>query len=169
MAARGRPDDPPRRVGATDDAAMEALLASAREKFQKLEEKEVRGQPPDGAPASGGLAGGRSSRRHLLAARAVRNALVDHARRKRESRRPEDALTLEPIAAAFEERAGDMIKLDEALDDLARMNAGVAEVVELRFFGGLTCREAAALLGVSCENVEREWEFARAWFRESLG
>lgn len=132
---------------AANDAAMEALLASVREHLRKLENDAPR-QVTDGVPASG------SARPLLLAARAVRNALVDHARRKR-GVRPGEVLPLEPIAAQFEERAGDLLKLDEALDDLARMNAGVAEVVELRFFGGLACRDVAALLGVSRENVVR--------------
>ncbi len=143
---------------AANDAALEALLASAREQFQSLVDIDVRAR----------RAGGRSARRHLLAARAVRNALMDHARRKRGAV-PEEGLPLELIAVAFEERAGDLLDLDDALDDLAGMNAGVAEIVELRFFGGFTCREAAALLGLSCEKVEMQWDFARAWLRESLG
>ena len=62
----------------------------------------------------------------------------------------------------------DVIALDDALQDLAKLNPRHSQIVELRFFGGLTLEEAAEVLDVSPRTVEREWRMARAWLRRQI-
>jgi RNA polymerase sigma factor (TIGR02999 family) len=108
-----------------------------------------------------------------MAARAMRSILVDHARRRKAQKRgggvaavPLDtsaALAGGPPVVAFDD-------LDRALIDLARRSERQAQVVELRFFGGLTIEETAEVLDVSAVTVKRDWTFARAWlYRELSG
>ncbi len=174
-----------RRMDAGDAAAQEVLYVTIQGQLRELANDFVRGQPAEatlGTTAlvneaylrlAGGPEGEWKDRRHFfaVAAMAMRSVLVDHARRKRAAKRGGDMerVPLDGLAAPFEERAGDLLDLDEALDELAALHARVAKVVELRFFGGLTCAEAGKVLGVSTATVEREWEFARAWLRERLG
>lgn len=112
------------------------------------------------------------SRGHFFgfAARAMRSVLVDHARAKGRGKRgagrarvPLDALLL-----PYEDRAGDLLALDEALKRLALRDADGAAVVEMRFFGGFTAPETAQALGFSLRKVERDWEHARTWLRREL-
>ena len=112
------------------------------------------------------------SRKHFVvsAVRAMRRVLVDQARRRQAGKRiPDDAeLTLETRAALGAPKAS-VLEVDDALARLARVEPRAAEVVELRYFGGLTCPEAAEALGLSRSSVEREWRVARAWLRHALG
>ncbi|HEY2945724.1 MAG TPA: sigma-70 family RNA polymerase sigma factor [Vicinamibacteria bacterium] len=108
-----------------------------------------------------------TGRAHFLAvaSQAMRRVLVDHARSKRAGKRwgHRVQVTLEEGAAASQPREVDLILLDESLDDLAALAPDQARLVELRYFGGLTTDEAAAVLGVSHATVERRWNLARAW------
>jgi RNA polymerase sigma factor (TIGR02999 family) len=172
-------------MGAGDAAAQETLYVTIQERLRELANDFVRGQPADGTLGATALVneaylrladgpeGEWKDRRHFfaVAAMAMRSVLVDHARRKRAAKRggEMERVPLDGLAAPFEESAGDLLDLDEALGELAALHARVAKVVELRFFGGLTCAEAGNVLGVSKATVEREWEFARAWLRERLG
>ena len=112
-------------------------------------------------------------RRHLrtAAAQAMRQVLVDHARRrnagKREGRRAR--VPLDDVLASFDEQGLDLIDLHEALERLAQLYPRPAQVVTLRFFGGLSIPEVAATLDVSDTMVEIHWRFARAWLRGQLG
>jgi RNA polymerase sigma factor (TIGR02999 family) len=113
-----------------------------------------------------------ADRSHLLAAaaRAMRQVLIDHARRRRA--RPEGRLARVPLDEAiayFEDQQLDVVALHEALDRLACEHPRPARVVDLRFFGGLSIAEAAEALGVSDTTVEADWRFARAWLRDQLG
>lgn len=105
-----------------------------------------------------------------LAASAMRSVLVDHARSKsRSKRRPEGiSVPLEGLAASYEENAIDLVGLDLALERLAELDEDAARVVELRFFGGLSVREVARILGLTSHRVEREWHLARVWLRGEL-
>lgn len=104
-----------------------------------------------------------------LASRAMRRVLVDHARRKHAHKRgaPLVHLELDQLADAGAPRV-DMIAVDEALTDLATVDADAVRVVELRFFGGHTDAEVAEITGRSIASVRRDWAFARAWLRERL-
>jgi RNA polymerase sigma-70 factor (ECF subfamily) len=123
------------------------------------------------------LAGDRTvdweDRRHFfgVAARAMRSVLVDHARAKARAKRtpPDLAETrLDELCRDHEDRVVDMLELDRSLTELAGQDEQAAQVVELRFFGGLTVEETAKVLDCSGRTVEREWRFARSWLRERL-
>jgi RNA polymerase sigma factor (TIGR02999 family) len=114
-------------------------------------------------------------RTHFLAiaAKTVRRALVDHVRaRKREKRgggnRERVTLTDDACVAAPRDEIC-LLALDEALDDLGRRSPRQRDVVELRFFAGLTVEETAHHLGVSEDTVKWDWRFARAFLRRALG
>lgn len=121
------------------------------------------------------LAGGASawnSQTHFqaIAANAMRQILVDHARARNTQKRGGEWLrvTLSPNAAPTPGVDVDVLALDEALEQLAALDERKARVVELRFFGGLTCAEAAEEVGVSPKTAEADWYFARAWLRDKL-
>jgi RNA polymerase sigma factor (TIGR02999 family) len=105
-----------------------------------------------------------------VAAHLMRLILVDHARARRAEKRGGDAgrVPLEEAVVAAIERDVDLLALDEALGRLGAMDAQLARVVELRYFGGLTTRETAEVLGVSTATVEREWATARSWLKREL-
>jgi RNA polymerase sigma factor (TIGR02999 family) len=111
------------------------------------------------------------NRAHFLgiAARSMRQILVEHARARDADKRGGERrrITLDEEIAAGEPADVDLMALDQALERLAAQNAAHARIVELRFFGGLTNEETAAALGVSPATVKRAWVVARAWlFRE---
>lgn len=105
-----------------------------------------------------------------MAARLMREVLVDHARRRRAQKRGGDVtpLTLDAVGAGVAHDVLDVLALDEALTDLAAADERLCRVVELRFFAGLSIAEAAEALGVSPATVERDWTYAKAWLKERL-
>jgi RNA polymerase sigma factor (TIGR02999 family) len=112
------------------------------------------------------------SRAHFfgIAARIIRQILVDHARARRAQKRGGDALTL-PLdeALAMPERKNvDLVALDDALTALARLDERQAKVVELRFFAGLSIEETAEALRTSAATVKRDWVVAKAWLLREL-
>jgi RNA polymerase sigma-70 factor, ECF subfamily len=112
------------------------------------------------------------SKTHFLAiaANVMRQILVDHARARHADKRNGDRARVEldeALVIAFE-RDLDLVWLDEALDRLGALDPRLARVVELRFFGGLTTKEAAEVLEISTATVEREWATARGWLRREL-
>lgn len=108
-----------------------------------------------------------------LAARAMRQILVDYARRraahKRGEGRPALPLLADELAAPAELGAEQLLALDQALERLARSDEQSAQVVECRYFLGLGDDDTARALGVSSRTVERKWVRARAFLREQLG
>jgi RNA polymerase sigma factor (TIGR02999 family) len=107
-----------------------------------------------------------------VAARAMRQVLIDHARRRKAGRRGGGwkRVTLSGIGAGSAGLAQvDAIDLDNALEKLSAIDERRSRVVELRFFGGLTNAEVAEVLGVSAATIEGDWRFARAWLRRELG
>lgn len=105
-----------------------------------------------------------------MAAKLIRNILVDHARWHKAAKRGGEDCTLSLSKA---DRVGskadlDLVALDDALNQLSVTNPEHSRVVELRFFGGLTIDETAEVLGVSHATIERQWSFARAWLRREL-
>lgn len=104
------------------------------------------------------------------AAEAMRRILVDRARRKAAAKRGGDLdrADLEPELIAAPEIREDLIALDEALDRFAAEHHVQAELVKLRYFGGLSLPDAAAALGLSERTAGRHWAFARAWLRRAV-
>ena len=114
------------------------------------------------------------NRAHFLgiAARAMREILIEHARARVARKRGGGAerLTLDDLLAPVPSPSIDVLALDEALQRLARLDERHARVVELRYFGGLTVEETAAALGLSPATVKRAWTLSRAWlYRELTG
>ena len=105
------------------------------------------------------------------AAEAMRRILVDRPRRKHRPKHGGDRERVdldELTIPADDNRAGQLLALDEALTDLARQEPAKAELVKLRYFAGLTLDEAAACLGVSPATAKRHWTVARAWLFAAL-
>lgn len=100
-----------------------------------------------------------------FAARVMRQVLVDHAREHGAEKRGGAwvRVDLDPAASAAEARDVDLILLDQALGELAALDEQQAQIVELRFFGGLSIEEAAEVLGISPATVKRDWSMSRAW------
>lgn len=100
-----------------------------------------------------------------VAARVMRHILIDHARRYHYAKRGAGAQTvaLDEAAVFTEQRAAEFVALDDALATLASVDPRRSEIVELRFFGGLTIDETAEVLKISGPTVQREWRAARAW------
>ena len=103
-----------------------------------------------------------------VAARLMRRILLDHARRVRAGKRGGGwmRLELDDAEVPVEERAEELIALDEALARLASLNPRLSQVVECRFFGGMTEEETAAALGVTDRTVRRDWVKAKGWLHQ---
>ena len=107
-----------------------------------------------------------------IASQAMRRVLIDHARTRKRKKRGSGrvALSLEHAGALLaEDGAEELLLLDRALDRLAEVNPRAAQVVERRFFAGLTLDETATSLGVSLKTVQRDWLLARAWLQNEIG
>ena len=104
------------------------------------------------------------------AARAMREVLIDHARRRAAGRHGGKwrRVPLDLVLDYFEQQGMDVMAIHEALDQLAELNLRQAQVMTLRYFGGLTVAEVAAALEVSVVTVERDWRLARAWLAGRL-
>jgi RNA polymerase sigma factor (TIGR02999 family) len=107
------------------------------------------------------------NRRHFfgVSAHMMRRVLVDIARKRHADRRGADAIRvpLDDVVVAVPAPDADLVAIDIALERLAALDARKAQVVELRFFGGLSAEETAQSLGVSVRTVHADWAFARAW------
>ena len=105
-----------------------------------------------------------------IAAQMMRRILVDHARSHQYQKRGGDArqIHLDEAMIVSRERAADVVALDEALKNLAAIDERKSQMVELRFFGGLSIEETAEVLGVSPGTVMRDWTLAKAWLRREM-
>lgn len=112
------------------------------------------------------------NRSHFFAvtARVMRHILIDHARRRRYAKHGGDArqVSIDEAAAMSLERAAELIALEEALDELAQLDRRKSQVVELRYFGGLSLEETAEALDISLMTVRRDWRAAKAWLYRRL-
>jgi len=106
----------------------------------------------------------------LLIARAMREVLIDGARRRHAGKRGGDdvAVTLDDDLQAVPLKAAELLELHAALEDLERVDPRRAAVVECRFFGGLDVEETAAALDLSTATVKRDWRVARAWLAQAI-
>lgn len=105
-----------------------------------------------------------------IAAQAMRRILIESARSRKSAKRGSDApkLSLEEAANLVESRDGEILALDEALSNLAAIDPRKSQIVELRYFGGLTIDETAEALGVSTPTVERDWHIAKLWLHREI-
>jgi RNA polymerase sigma factor (TIGR02999 family) len=104
-----------------------------------------------------------------VAARVMRQVLIDAARQRLASKRAGVTVALEEAASVAPLQPAELLALDEALDRLAQLSERQARVVELRFFAGLTAEEIARTLGIAPPTVQRDWRAARAWLARALG
>jgi len=173
--------------GRGDQAALERLFPLVYGELHQQAERYMRGQKPGhtlqttglvheaylrlvDAPSGDAEWQGRAQF-FALASRAMRSVLVDHARARAAVKRggAMQALTLTAAGdVARSEPDADVVALDEALRGLAELDPRQAQIVELRYFGGLSIDEVAETLGVSHATVERDWRTARLWLRREL-
>jgi len=166
-----------------DDSALNRLMPLVYNELRALAESCLRQERPDHTLQATALVHEAyvrlvkqeevewRSRSHFfaVAAQMIRRILVDHARGHQRAKRGGGSQRLrldDDVPAA--ERDVDLVALDEALQDLAALHPRQAQIVELRFFGGLTLREIAEFLDVSSRTVDGDWSMARAWLRKAL-
>ncbi len=111
-------------------------------------------------------------RAHFLsvASRAMRFVLVDHARKRGYAKRGANAVrvSLDDAFVVSEQRGAELLAIDEALSRLTKLDPRKGQIVELRYFGGLSIEETADVLEISAGTVNREWAKARAWLYDEL-
>ncbi len=173
-----------RRWGSGDRGALDELMPLLYKELHKLAKRQMTQQGPGHTLQTTAVIheaylklGGRSdtdweNRAHFfgVAAKAMRHVLVDHARTRQATKRG-GAIRIEQLDEGVDvgvARAGELIALDDALTTLAGQFPRQADVVELRYFGGLSVEETAATLKLSAETVARDWRFAKAFLRSEL-
>lgn len=174
-----------RRIGSGDPRAAEELLPLVYEELRRLAVRIMSGQRADHTLQPTALLheaylklvdksaqSSFESRAHFLgvAAKAMRNVLVDHARRRAAEKRggARERITLSGVAEEFEDETLDLLSLDEALARLSTVDEALGRIVELRFFGGLSVEETAGVMRVSEPTVVRGWRVARMWLEREL-
>jgi RNA polymerase sigma factor (TIGR02999 family) len=113
-----------------------------------------------------------NSRGHFFraAAEAMRRILIENARRKQSLKRGGDhrRIDLDSLEVAVDGSSEELLALDEALDRLAERDRVKADLVKLRYFAGLTCKQAAKLLGIAHSTADEYWAYARAWLKADI-
>lgn len=106
-----------------------------------------------------------------ISAQVMRHILLDAARKRSTAKRGGDMprVNLDEVPDLSSGRASELLAVDEALTALAEVDPRKAQVIELRFFGGLTVEETAAVIKVSCDTVMRDWRLARVWLLAEMG
>ncbi len=167
-----------------DEAALGELTPLVYEELRRLAHHFMSGQRPDHTLQTTALVSEAylrladqtnpswQNRAHFfaVAARAMRQILVNYAKSNSAQKRGGGALKVELDEAALiaQGQSKEIVELHEALEQLARLDPRKAEVVELKYFGGLNYDEIAAVLRISAITVRRDWEFARAWLYTEL-
>ncbi len=107
---------------------------------------------------------------YAIAAEMIRRILVDHARAVNANKRPNPSqrIQVDDVIIYSDDRAYEVLMINEALEKLRTLDPRQARVVELRFFAGLSVEETAAVLGVSARTVKSDWKMARAWLSSTL-
>lgn len=172
------------RAGAGDAAAAEEILPLVYDELRRLARSYLQGERPDHTLQPTALVheayirlvdwkkADWQSRGHFfsVAAQLMRNILVDHARKKNAEKHGGGLQRIDlDDSSGFSSDAGvDLLDLDEALNELVKLDERHAKMVELRFFAGLTLEQTAEALGVSSATVSRDWNFVRAWLYKRL-
>src|SRR6266581_4932785 len=167
-----------------DNAALAELTPLVYEELQRLAHHFMEGQRPDHTLQTTALVNEAylrltdqtnprwQNRAHFfaVAARAMRQILVSYARSQRSQKRGGGALKMEldEVALVSPEESTEIIDLHEALERLATLDSRKAQVVELKYFGGLNYDEMAEVLKISRVTVRRDWEFAKVWLYTEL-
>jgi len=167
-----------------DHSAQEKLWAIVFAELKRLARYHLARERPDHTLQSGALVNEAyvrlidcdqvqwQNRAHFFAmcARMMRQILVDHARARHRQKRPTQGrrLSLDDVVVVCESKGEELIALDDALKDLAAIDSRKSDVVELRFFGGLSVEETAEVLKVSRLTVIRDWNSARAWLKAKM-
>ncbi len=167
-----------------DDAALAELTPLVYEELRHLAHHFMEGQRPDHTLQTTALVNEAylrladqtnprwQNRAHFfaVAARAMRQILVSYARGQRSQKRGGGALKVEldEVAVVSPEESKEIVDLHEALERLTTLDSRKAQVVELKYFGGLNYDEMAEVLKISPVTVRRDWEFARAWLHTEL-
>ncbi len=170
-------------ASSSDRRALDALFSDAYEELRRLAAS-VRQGDPSATLSPTALVNeawiklsdsphlAQTSRLHFkrIAARAMRQVLIEAARRRQADKRGGGTpfVTFDDSVAETATAADELLALDEALEELARLSPRQAAMVEARFFGGLDLQETAELLGVSEATVVRDWRLARAWLASEL-
>jgi len=168
--------------GAGDDAARDALIPVVYEQLHRIARQHLRRERAEHTLQTTALINEAflklveqsvpwESRNHFfgIAARLMRQVLVDHARSRQRLKRGGNQHQISLTAAEdVQEQSTDLLALNEALTMLSEVDPQRSQIVELRFFGGLTIEETAAVMQISTPTVERGWRAARAWLQTEL-
>lgn len=163
-----------------DQAALDALMPLVYDELRRVAHHYMQQERPDHTLQSTAVvheaylrlvdsSAQFQNRQHFfaVAAQLIRQILVDHARRRRARKRDAGYKLALEEDIKLPTRSVDLIALDDALKELARLDARQARIVELRFFGGLSSEQTAKVLCISRATAERSWASARAWlYRE---
>lgn len=103
-----------------------------------------------------------------VAAGVMRRILIDNARAKHAQKRSGQMIEIDDAISFSQGKGVDILRLEEALENLEKIDPRQSKIVELRFFGGMSIEETAYVLGVSETTVRRDWTFAKAWFQREL-
>ncbi|HUI78674.1 MAG TPA: sigma-70 family RNA polymerase sigma factor [Bryobacteraceae bacterium] len=167
-----------------DQTALEKLTPIVYDELHRLARRYMRGERPGHSLQTTALVNEAyvrlvdykrmqwQDRAHFFAvsAQLMRRILVEHARRHNLKRgRDMQHLSLEEAAVVGGDRSTDLVKLDDAMNALARVDPRKVQVVEMRFFGGLSVEETAQVLKISPVTVMRDWSTAKAWLYRELG
>jgi len=169
---------------AGDEEALGALLPVVYKELRRLAHRSLQRERPDHTLQSAALVhetylrlvkqdGERfQNRAHFFAVCALlmRQVLVEYARNKRAAKRDGgERLTLnDTVALVKNNRSVDLLALDDALNELAKLDPQQSRIVDLRFFGGLSIDETSRVLGISAATVKREWSTAKAWLHHEI-
>ncbi len=171
-------------AGNGDAEALEAVLPLLYEELHELAHRQRRRQSGPATLNTTALLHeaylklvradrGYEDRAHFFrtAAQAMRQILVDYARRRQAAKRggPGSDATFDDAFFAVEHRSEEILALDEALERLAELSPRQSEVVKMRYFAGFTIPETAELLGLSPATAWRDWAAAQAWLQQELG
>ena len=167
-----------------DDAALEQLIPAVYQELRRMADHYLRGEDSGHSLQPTALVHEAylrlidqtkvewQNRAHFfgVAAQMMRRILIDHAKAKHRVKRGGTAVKvmLDENVNFTQERASELLALDDALESLARMDERKSRIVELRYFGGLTVEETAEVLGISDKTVMRDWNLAKAWLYREL-